>query len=109
MVPGFAASARVDLAGAEPADALTVGQEPAGGGALEFVQLPLVARGEPFGSVRFGRLAFSAGDHVLAVELCRRLANALENARLYERERKIAETLQLSLLPRHVPEVPRGV
>ena len=54
----------------------------------------------------FGRAAFSAGDHVLAGELCRRLANALENARLYERERKIAETLQLSLLPRHVPDVP---
>jgi serine/threonine-protein kinase RsbW len=106
VVPRFAASARVDLAGGEPARALTLGCAPAGTDALEFVQLPLVARGEPFGSVTFGRVTFSAGDHVLAVELCRRLANALENAALYERERKIAETLQLSLLPRHVPDVP---
>ena len=59
-----------------------------------------------FGSVTFGRAAFSPGDHVLAIELSPRLANALENARLYARERKIAETLQLSLLPRRVPEVP---
>jgi hypothetical protein len=71
---------------------------------LELVALPLVAQGGAFGSVTFGRAGFSPGDHVLAIELSRRLANALENARLYARERKIAETLQQSLLPRRVPE-----
>ena len=72
---------------------------------LELLRLPLVAQGESFGSVTFARPDFSAGDHVLATELARRLANALENARLYARERRLAESLQLSLLPREVPTV----
>ena len=72
--------------------------------------LPLIARGHVFGGVGIGRLhgrtPFTDADFALATELVRRLAVALENARLYERERRIAETLQHSLLPDHVPDVP---
>jgi serine/threonine-protein kinase RsbW len=72
--------------------------------------LPLIARGHVFGGVGIGRLhgrtPFTDADFALATELVRRLAVALENARLYERERQIAETLQHSLLPDHVPDVP---
>jgi serine/threonine-protein kinase RsbW len=119
VVPGFATSARVQLVDESDPDAPPLvlaatrdreSEVRANGdldrGELELVALPLVAQGGGFGSVTFGRASFSPGDHVLAIELSRRLANALENARLYARERKLAETLQLSLLPRRVPDVP---
>lgn len=71
---------------------------------------PLGARGGVFGGVAFGRESgrppFSETDFTFAAEISRRLATTLENARLYERERHIAETLQHSLLPDHVPDVP---
>jgi serine phosphatase RsbU (regulator of sigma subunit)/FixJ family two-component response regulator/anti-sigma regulatory factor (Ser/Thr protein kinase) len=38
--------------------------------------------------------------------LARQAAVALENVRLYQRERRIAETLQLSLLPGELPQIP---
>jgi PAS domain S-box-containing protein len=72
--------------------------------------LPLVARGHVFGGVALGRspgrVPLTDEDFALATELVRRLAVALENARLYERERQIAETLQHSLLPDRVPDIP---
>jgi serine phosphatase RsbU (regulator of sigma subunit)/anti-sigma regulatory factor (Ser/Thr protein kinase) len=49
---------------------------------------------------------YSPADVQLAEALAARIAIALENARLYERERRIAGTLQQSLLPPHLPEVP---
>jgi serine/threonine-protein kinase RsbW len=111
VVPEFATFAHVDLepdddAGADPVVRVAREGGLAGSSPLSLVTLPLVAHGGSFGSVTFGRPEFTTGDHALAIELCRRLANALENARLYARERKIAETLQLSLLPRFVPQVP---
>jgi anti-sigma regulatory factor (Ser/Thr protein kinase)/GAF domain-containing protein len=106
VVPGFAAAARVELVDADDAEApplVAEAGEMARG--LDAVKLPLVAQRGVFGNVTFRRYAYSPGDHVLAIELSRRLASALENARLYARERKIAETLQLSLLPRRVPDL----
>jgi serine phosphatase RsbU (regulator of sigma subunit)/anti-sigma regulatory factor (Ser/Thr protein kinase) len=107
VVPAFATSTQVQLSETAGDDALHARRE---GEAttieLEQIKLPLVAHGGIFGSVTFERSEFSAGDHVLSIELSRRLANALENARLYARERALAETLQLSLLPRRVPDVP---
>jgi serine/threonine-protein kinase RsbW len=71
---------------------------------------PLAARGRVFGGVALGRRrerpAFTDADFALTTELARRLAVALENSRLYERERQIAETLQHSLLPDTVPDIP---
>jgi serine/threonine-protein kinase RsbW len=109
VVPGFATLAYVDLEQDDDHDApLRVAREDGlrAPTPIELVTLPLATHNETFGSVTFGRPAFTTGDHALATELGRRLANALENARLYERERKIAETLQQSLLPRFVPQVP---
>ena len=49
---------------------------------------------------------YALADVELAEAVAARIAIALENARLYERERAIAATLQQSLLPPHLPEVP---
>ncbi|MDQ1466232.1 MAG: hypothetical protein QOH10_647, partial [Actinomycetota bacterium] len=49
---------------------------------------------------------YAPADVQLAEAVAARVAIALENARLYERERAIAGTLQQSLLPPHLPEVP---
>lgn len=49
---------------------------------------------------------YAPADVQLAEEVAARIAIALENARLYERERSIAGTLQQSLLPPHLPDVP---
>jgi PAS domain S-box-containing protein len=92
---------RDDHLGAEEADAIRARLPASQRGAF----IPLRARGTTFGGVVLGRDEWGPGDFDLAVELVRRLAVALDNARLYERERKIAETLQLSLLPDRVPEM----
>jgi len=42
----------------------------------------------------------------LAEELARRASIAVENARLFARQRTVSETLQQSLLPEHLPEIP---
>ena len=52
-----------------------------------------------------GRL-FDESDLALAEELGRRAATAVENARLYTERSRIASTLQQSLLPPELPEVP---
>ncbi len=52
-----------------------------------------------------GRL-FDANDRVLAEELGRRAATAVDNARLYTERSRIATTLQRSLLPPQLPEIP---
>ena len=49
---------------------------------------------------------FSDEDLVLLGLAGERVALAIENARIYEREHRIAETLQRSLLPEHMPRLP---
>ncbi len=49
---------------------------------------------------------FDVDDLALAVELARRAATAVENARLYTERSRIATTLQHSLLPPELPEIP---
>jgi serine phosphatase RsbU (regulator of sigma subunit) len=49
---------------------------------------------------------FGDRDVELAVELGRRMATAVENARLYRRLEHVATTLQRSLLPPDLPDVP---
>jgi PAS domain S-box-containing protein len=66
--------------------------------------------GEALGSITFasadsGR-TFGEAVLELAQELARRAALALDNARLYEERSHIARTLQRSLLPRRLPEIP---
>lgn len=71
--------------------------------------LPLLVRGRSLGSLTLvqaesGRL-FEADDLALAQQLAGRAALALDNARLYERQRGIARTLQAALLPGVLPTV----
>lgn len=79
-------------------------------GIVSAIIAPLTARGQTFGAISFvwaesGR-TYSEEDQRLALELARRAAVAIDNARLYRRERSIAETLQRSLLRKHLPEFP---
>ena len=68
--------------------------------------LPLTARGRVLGTIALrlppgGRTAAAEASFLL--DLADRAALALENARLYEQERTIAQTLQRSLLAGDVP------
>src|SRR6202046_1880351 len=71
--------------------------------------MPLVAHGAVVGCAMFGRTPasppFSPGDLTLAGELASRAAISIDNARLYDRERRTARALQRGLLPGR-PQVP---
>jgi PAS domain S-box-containing protein len=71
---------------------------------------PLLARGEVLGAVSFvtsvsGRV-FSESDREMGEQIAARAAIALDNARLYAREQRIALALQRSLLPDRLPTTP---
>nr|WP_322734604.1 SpoIIE family protein phosphatase [Streptomyces chromofuscus] len=70
------------------------------------ITVPLRARGTLLGVAQFSRRShpepFTADDLILAEDLAAKAAVALDNARLYLRERTTALTLQRSLLPRHL-------
>jgi len=77
---------------------------------------PLTARGRGLGAVVIGR---PRGDRrwqdppprealELAEDLTRRAGLALDNARLYERQRATSRALQDSLLPPALPDIPRA-
>lgn len=80
----------------------------AGYGCALFV--PLVAGGATLGCITFVRGdAVNAYDPKLlpfAEEFARRAALAIKNARVYEREHRVAQTMQSASLPRALPEVP---
>jgi len=72
--------------------------------------VPLTARGETLGALTFvvaesGR-RFGADDFALAQDLGARAGLALDNARLYRERSHVAQTLQASLLPEQLPEIP---
>jgi PAS domain S-box-containing protein len=74
------------------------------------MSVPMTARGRIIGAVTFvttrsGR-RFDERDLALAEELARRCATAVDNARLYAERAHIAKTLQDSLLPVELPEIP---
>jgi PAS domain S-box-containing protein len=75
-----------------------------------YIAVPLVARGRTIGALGLatapesGRLEL---EHLSIVEqVARRAAIAIDNARLYERQREIAMELQGSLLPSELPAIP---
>ena len=77
--------------------------------ANELIGVPLLAGGEVRGVVvacaaRSRRL--SADDLTLLRLAADRVALAIDHARVYEREHRIAETLQRSLLPERLPRLP---
>jgi PAS domain S-box-containing protein len=72
--------------------------------------VPMVARGRSVGALSFvsgpsGR-RFDELDLELADELARRCATAIDNARLFSERAYIARTLQQSLLPAELPDIP---
>ena len=72
--------------------------------------VPMVSRGRLLGTITFlsaesGR-RFSDEDVLLAEDLARRAAVAVDNARLYSERAQIARTLQDSLLPPRLPTIP---
>ena len=79
-------------------------------GMTSAVVVPLRVRGRGLGAVTLvhaesGR-RFADADLVFAQQLAATAAVALDNARLYEEQRRIAHTLQTALLPRVLPPVP---
>jgi serine phosphatase RsbU (regulator of sigma subunit) len=78
-------------------------------GYTSFLAMPLAARGTVTGCLLFARTAASPGfttnEVVLAAELAARAAVCVDNARLYQRERRTALALQRGLLPSQ-PAIP---
>ncbi|MEA2430799.1 MAG: hypothetical protein QOI19_1272 [Thermoleophilaceae bacterium] len=74
------------------------------------VAVPMIARGKVVGAISMvagdsGR-RFRESDQMLAEELAARCGLALDNARLFRERSRIARTLQESLLPPMLPELP---
>ena len=79
-------------------------------GMTSAMAVPMILRGSAVGVITFVSAetghAFDDGDLELAESLASRAATAIENARLYQARSAIARTLQASLLPPALPEVP---
>ena len=105
---------RSDHLGQETVDRLT--RRPGGhqiaAGYTRFLAVPLAARGLVLGCATFARAprdpGFEPDDIALAAELAARAAVCIDNARLYDRERRTAFALQHGLLPRE-PRIPAGM
>ena len=87
-----------------------VAATPAGLGTARSVIVPLRARGRAHGvlAAGFDDLGEGSDEEALALfrDLARRAALALDNARLYLERDQVARTLQRSLLPGALPDVP---
>jgi PAS domain S-box-containing protein len=59
----------------------------------------------PFASAESGR-SFDEDDLAFAQDLALRAATAVQNARLYQAQERVAHTLQASLLPERLPHLP---
>jgi PAS domain S-box-containing protein len=79
-------------------------------GLASIMILPLNARGKTLGALTLvssnPARQFDQGDLAFAGDLARRAAMAVDNARLYRERSRIAETLQHSLLPPTLPDIP---
>ena len=77
-----------------------------------FLAVPLAARGVVLGCAIFGRASssspFGSGDIAAAGELASRAAVCIDNARLYDQERRTALALQRGMLPGQ-PDVPAAM
>ena len=72
--------------------------------------VPMISRGRMLGTLTFvsssAERQFDDSDVLLAEDLARRAAVAIDNARLYSERARIARTLQDSLLPPQLPTIP---
>jgi sigma-B regulation protein RsbU (phosphoserine phosphatase) len=78
-------------------------------GAPEGFAVPLVARGQRLGTLAVGRHVthrHDADEVAVLEDVARRAALAIDNARIHDERRKVARTLQASLLPPVLPDVP---
>ncbi|MDT0613392.1 SpoIIE family protein phosphatase [Streptomyces sp. DSM 40712] len=68
------------------------------------IMVPLRSMHDVMGALTLGRAddpeRFTAADTALLEDIARRASLALENARLYQRQRQVAETMQRHLLPK---------
>ncbi|SNQ49306.1 Serine phosphatase RsbU, regulator of sigma subunit [Frankia canadensis] len=113
----------LSLGGTDPADADPARTVPDRGGMTRALRtgrvtsspdgtrlaLPLVLGGRPVAAVGLVAAAgrgYEEDDHRVVAELVDRATVAIGNARLYEQERRTAVTLQRSLLPQRLPELP---
>lgn len=70
--------------------------------------VPLVARGQRLGTLAVGRHLrhrHDADEVAVLEDVARRAALAIDNARIHDERRKVARTLQASLLPPALPNV----
>lgn len=73
------------------------------------LEAPLIVDGEDIGALHVGTLfgrSFTSDDRALLRLAADRAAIGIQRARLFQRERRIAEELQRSLLPAKLPRVP---
>jgi PAS domain S-box-containing protein len=74
------------------------------------ITVPLIKRGRVLGAMQFvmstSSRRYTSDDVTLAHTVAGRIASSLENARLNDQQRVIAQTLQRSLLPASLPHVP---
>ncbi len=72
--------------------------------------VPLMAEGRSLGAISFAssesKKRFGQADLELAEDLAHRAAVAIVNVRLYEERSHVARTLQRSLLPQRLPDIP---
>lgn len=74
------------------------------------ITVAMKKRGRVVGALQFigstGSRRYAADDVALAETLAGRIASTIENLRLHEAQREIAQTLQRSLLPASLPRIP---
>jgi PAS domain S-box-containing protein len=112
VVPTLGDSCTIEMADPSGA-ARTVAGEPLPEDAADpdrLVVVPLRARGRDLGrlALRMGPSGrtYDDADRALALALGRRAGLAVDNARLYDDQARIAGTLQRSLLPPALPDIP---
>jgi PAS domain S-box-containing protein len=112
MVPRVADWCAIDVT--EPDDTLRrvseAGTDPGPSDPSRSVVVPMIARGRTLGTITLraaetGR-SYDDEDRLLAEELAGRAAMSIDNSRLYAERSYIARTLQQSLLPPHLPDIP---
>jgi PAS domain-containing protein len=74
--------------------------------AEETLAVPIRVRGGVAGTILFSGCPFGALETAVAEDLGLRVGAAVDNARLYRTRAAIAQTLQASLLPPILPEIP---
>jgi phosphoserine phosphatase RsbU/P len=89
-------------------EASRIGTQVMFGTPSEGFALPLVARGQRLGTLAVGRhhkQRHDADEVAVLEDVARRAATAIDNARIHDERRRVARTLQASLLPPALPHV----